>query len=63
MRPSPRFLAAISRSQPSKLKKPSISLDHVSNHQTWFEVYVLIELYSLSKDSVCCHYGGKSCEH
>ncbi|CAI7584167.1 unnamed protein product [Penicillium viridicatum] len=28
MHPSPRFLAAISRSQPSKLKKPSISLDH-----------------------------------
>ncbi|CAI7639865.1 unnamed protein product [Penicillium discolor] len=33
MRPSPRFLAAISRSQPSKLKKPSISLDHFIQRQ------------------------------
>lgn len=63
MRPSPRFLAAISRSQPSKLKKPSISLDHVSTSQAWFELYVLIQPHSLFKDSVCCHYGGKLCEH
>ncbi|KAJ6180528.1 hypothetical protein N7519_010989 [Penicillium mononematosum] len=33
MRPSHRFLAAISRSQPSKLKKPSISLDHFIQRQ------------------------------
>ncbi|OQE11586.1 hypothetical protein PENVUL_c002G01823 [Penicillium vulpinum] len=33
MRPSPQFLAAVSRSQPSKLKKPSISLDHFIQRQ------------------------------
>ncbi|KAJ5108102.1 hypothetical protein N7456_004777 [Penicillium angulare] len=33
MRPSITALAAISRSQPSKLKKPAISLDHFIQRQ------------------------------
>ncbi|KAJ5996352.1 hypothetical protein N7522_008012 [Penicillium canescens] len=28
MRSTPRFLAAVSRSQPSRLKKPAVGLDH-----------------------------------
>ncbi|KAJ5473456.1 hypothetical protein N7475_003022 [Penicillium sp. IBT 31633x] len=33
MRSSPHFLAAVARSRPSKLKKPSISLDHFIQRQ------------------------------
>ncbi|KAJ5788290.1 Complex 1 LYR protein [Penicillium paradoxum] len=33
MRPSPHFLAAVARSQPSKLKKPAIGLDHFIQRQ------------------------------
>ncbi|KAJ5708297.1 hypothetical protein N7488_008098 [Penicillium malachiteum] len=33
MRPSISALAAVSRSQPSKLKKPAISLDHFIQRQ------------------------------
>ncbi|KAJ5579902.1 uncharacterized protein N7459_005887 [Penicillium hispanicum] len=42
MRPCPRLLAAISRGQPSKLKKPAVSLDHFIQRQRvlafWREV-------------------------
>ncbi|KAJ5333532.1 uncharacterized protein N7506_007315 [Penicillium brevicompactum] len=33
MRPSPHLLAAVSRTRPSTLKKPSISLDHFIQRQ------------------------------
>ncbi|KAJ5964379.1 uncharacterized protein N7479_004255 [Penicillium vulpinum] len=51
MRPSPQFLAAVSRSQPSKLKKPSISLDHFIQRQRvlslWREIVrALISTYA-----------------
>ncbi|CAI7616414.1 unnamed protein product [Penicillium palitans] len=77
MRPSPRFLAAISRSQPSKLKKPSISLDHFIQRQRvlslWREIVRALikvppsstrtELHKYARDEFERHRGVSDVQH
>ncbi|KAJ5860882.1 Complex 1 LYR protein [Penicillium soppii] len=61
MRPSPHFLAAVARSRPSKLKKPSISLDHFIQRQRvlsfWREITrALIKIPPSSTRTELHHY-------
>jgi hypothetical protein len=68
MRPSTRFLAAVSHGRPSKLKKPAISLDHVSYEASrasnrYINMAEANMEYSSSKGAAFWHSGARSCEH
>jgi hypothetical protein len=45
MRSSTRLLAALSRSQLSKLKQPALDLEHVSSHSSQYDIDELLARY------------------